>query len=351
MSSEKSFRKIVLGSFIIIIICFSSYFALTVIWSAENNNNNLDENTGEMNPILQKAMSIDSIDTIVSFKFKPTYLNANGEFIQNQNSWTDPVVQGEGAYWAVIYSIRNNDSTVADLSLKAIELALTHLKSDHTIEGGELKELYRFLVYALASCTFLEASIWANSISTRINAVISKMKESAELVLDNIIFDSTFEDSNNQAACAFIAYKIGLNQQNIPLIQKGDDFLTDFFSHQEPEGYYTEAAGTDTSYQMVSCFVLYFIYLTKDVTDTVKTAISQSLEKAYTWEIERINITTGYIDDTNNTRTANSIENSPEHKVINYYDVAIAFCYLYSLDYTDANNYAISITNYIINNH
>jgi len=298
--------------------------------------------------ILERALRLPAVDRVASIKFDPSLIDSEGAVGPNQLEWTNPRLQGEGAYWGSIVAIKERDGELADRALRAVELALEHQLPDGSFEGGSPDDDLKFTGQALAALTLLQNSPWSGQLANRMDGVLASLHQTALWVEEQaeLLVDPETEYTNVKAALAFILLKVGHHNSDTGLVETGEEYLSQVFNNQDPSGYFLEKDGWDTSYQMVTCRLLYFIYLSDFCSSQLRATIASSLQLAFEWEKQRIDPDTGRVDDTGNTRTANEVENSPEGKLINYFEVAMALAYLYSLGFEGAGKLAEAVSIY-----
>jgi hypothetical protein len=294
----------------------------------------------------EKALRTEPARFVASEKFSENIINEEGLVSVNQSSWVDAGIQGEGSYWCMITAIQNGDTGLIDKSLKAIEVTITHSNGDGTFEATDDKGNARFIVFSLASITLLEDTDFYQNYSQRISDIIYYLQDSAQWYYDIIHVDPGIENTNYKFSAAFVLLKVGYHINDNTFINLGEQYLSEALNNQDEDGYYLEEGGYDTSYQMVSVYLLYFIYHIQDCDSGCKSSIMNSLQLAYEWESDKIE-SNGKVSDEGNTRTANNISDSPENKLINYYEVILSFCYLYGLGFDGALSYAELVTDYL----
>jgi len=125
------------------------------------------------------------------------------------------------------------------------------------------------------------------------------------------------------AATAFIL--AGERTGNVQAVRSGKLLLEQAFLLQSADGYFSEKGGWDTSYQAVTMLQLEALYF-GSADPAVRNAVAIRLQRAALWLEARVHAT-GVVCDRGNTRTANNADDSPEHKQINYPEVALALGY------------------------
>lgn len=294
----------------------------------------------------EKALKTESAEYVASVKFSENMINEEGLVSINQNYWEDAGIQGEGSYWCMITAIQDEDIDLIDKSIKAIEVTLTHSNSDGTFESTDDKGNARFIVFSLASITLLEDSRFYEKYSQRVSGIMYSLQNSAQWYYDVIHNDAGIGNTNYKFSAAFVLLKVGYHTDDNTLINYGEQYLTEALNNQDEDGYYLEEGGFDTSYQMVSVYLLYFIYHIPYCDSSCQSSILNSLQLAYEWGSDKIE-SNGKVSDEGNTRTANNISGSPENKLINYYEVILSFCYLYGLGFDGALPYSELVTDYL----
>ncbi len=330
---------------IYLLICIS-----TILVSLYGSNNDALDNEPMHDSVLAKTLYLNAVGTVADMRFKSSYIDSNGAVGTNQVSWSNLAIQVEAAYLGSIVAIRNNDYDLANRCLKTVEFALSHQNNNGTFTGSSAKDKARFIVLSCAALTFLEKSMWTDKFVDRINYVVSKFHKIALWVKDHSASEPAIHNTNIKAAVALVLLKVGFKVDNDELFKEGESYLKQVFVNQDNCGFYLEEGGWDSSYQMVTCFLLYSIYIAVFFEVERQTQIIKSLELAYEWEKQRIDKNSGKIDGTGNTRTANEIAKSPESKSINYFEATLSLAYLYSLGFEQADIYADSVARYLVEN-
>ena len=299
--------------------------------------------------LLSEALGLGAVEKVTRLRFDGSLISPNGAVGENKEKWANVTIQGEAAYYGTITAIRESREELASRSLRAIEFALAHQLANGTFEKSEPKDNLRFAVFGLAALSFLQNSGFAEQLSDRIGNAITKLHSTATWIKDNAPFDASTRNSNIKAALAFVLLKTGHHNKDKALVESGENYLQQVLASQDASGYYVEYdvngnAGWDSSYQMVTAYLLYFTYLS-NVSPAHSATIKKSLQSSFNWEKARIN-PNGRIEDKGNRRTTNEPSLSPEGKGINYIEAALSLAYLHSLGIKEAAQLAGTVAEY-----
>ena len=261
-------------------------------------------------------------------------ISANGLAGPNRSSWRSVFYQADGAYFATLMAIHTGDPDLADKALRCVEVGLAHQDDNGTFDH-DLKSTLRFAILGSASLSFLSQPEFAPLLEERIDLALRQFVPTGALLLemteDPELLEELRETANVVTGVAFVLAYLGDRFELDDFRSAGLALAYDVMDNlQAEEGYYLEKGGWDTGYQTVSMRGLYFLYESVGLEESARADIIASLRAACAWETSRID-PTGRIDDTGNTRTANSLEDSPEGKQINYGAVAMTFAFLSSL--------------------
>lgn len=226
---------------------------------------------------------------------------------------------------------------------------LPAIESDVFFMNGHLQ------AHALVASESSLAGLAANYQSLVTNG---KVGLAMEWIYDNsaqILDDG--EDTPNRLLFASVALELAaMILSNLSYRTQAKDTYyadaTDALRYNSGSGYFIEKGGFDTSYQAVSLMNLCTLWF-HSTDSTWKTSIKTVITAAATWLASKI-ITTGpvpgYVIDVGNTRTNNVQSRSPENKLINYPEVALALFYsgfiVNSLDHITKANYVIQYAAY-----
>lgn len=280
--------------------------------------------TLEANRILSDTLA----QTILGSMFSPQRdLAENGAVGANQQGYVNIRPQAEGAYLALALGVARADRALIERGVRALEFGLPYQKSDGSFEGSSEQDVARFGVYGTRSYNLLANSMYAKSFAGRLDTIFEALLRTDQALLDLLPSHPEIYENTNQVAMLAYAFVVGGQQaDDATLRARGEELLRWVLSVQQANGVFPEMGGHDSHYQAVSMMALAHIYLYSDSKDHQRT-IRPALEAALEWEKARIS-SSGRIDDTGNTRTANDPANSPEGKQIDPREVALSLVYM-----------------------
>lgn len=301
-----------------------------------------------LSPELERALAYPQLTPLLATEFSHTDIRRSGAAGGNTRLSANVAPQGEAAYYAVLLGLAESNSDHLYAAIDALEFGLSLQTSDGGFRGQGSAEVFRFLVFGQAALSILQHSRYRHGFSTQIDSVMDDLLVSVRTISELLDGESGTDNSNIQAAAAFLFYAYGDSYDDSALRQAAEDSLGFVIEHQDPSGYYLEHGGWDSSYQMVNVFTLFFLYLISGNEADRQATILQSLEAGWQWMSPRIDRTTGRIDDAGNTRTANDPADSSEGKGSNYFDASLGLVYLFALEFAGAEGAADAAVAYLM---
>jgi hypothetical protein len=258
----------------------------------------------------------------------------NGAIGHNQERWQGAQYQRAAGLY-LLYAVTANDATAAEEAWRAIEFAFSHEDAAGSFDSRNRsgtpsapKDVYSDAAFWLAqfaqAALVTEVSPMADTFRPRIERLLPKVRAAGALMLQGKdVLVTREEPATNRYFIDALGYALsGLLVGDPALVDAGAYFVDLGLKKQQPDGYFLEAGGADTSYNVVAILMMqvYDLYIPTP-------GIEAALPRAVAWELARL-APTGEIDVAGNSRTGLGQEiYFGKAKEVNYGEAVLALGY------------------------
>jgi hypothetical protein len=296
--------------------------------------NGTDASAAEKGAMLELHLLEAMPGAVLSRIFEGGRPDLAGAVGHNRNGWMGAQYQRSAASY-FLHAVSRGDLPGAEDAWRAVDFAFAHQGQDGGFgsrnESGSpsaMKDVYSDTAFWLAQLTqailVVRVSPFAEAFGKRIELLLPKVRSAASLLSQGKEILTVREASaTNRYFIDAVAYGLsGVLLDDRELSRMGAYFTDLGLAKQDPEGFFEEAHGSDSSYNCVSIWMLQVMTLYFP-----STRYEEALAKAVKWQLARV-LPDGEIDVSGNRRTGLGQERYfGKSKSVNYPEAVLSLLY------------------------